>query len=101
MRPVLYNYYSLKITYNKDINQYQQDGLPNITGSINISNQWYDGSSGAFTHSYGGGSNRCGDGGSYPHRTVYDFNASRSSRIYGTSNYVQPKNVSMLPILKY
>ena len=32
---------------------------------------------------------------------AWGFNAHLSNEIYGTSNYVQPKNVSILPLLKY
>ena len=97
MRPVLYNYYSLKITYNKDINQYQQDGLPNITG--NFSKTKRDVANGSFYFIGSGGVNSMqatsGSG------SIVGFSASRSNSIYGSSSYVQPKNVSMLPILKY
>lgn len=84
---------------------YQADGLPNITGSIYVSNytQKYDSgtsgsASGAFRVTKDGGTTgsswvSCGG--------TYDFNASRSNSIYGKSSYVQPKNVSVTPILKY
>ena len=85
---------------------YQADGLPNIVGTFYSSNwkQRYSSgtslspSSGAFTHTNDGGTGgqnwgACGG--------VFTLNASRSNSIYGKSSYVQPKNVSIIPILKY
>lgn len=67
----------------------QQEGLPNITGSIgNLNN--VGGESGAF---YNGGSQwymHVSGGDSTGHNAV--FNASRSSDIYGASNHVTPIN---------
>ena len=86
-----------------DVGVYQQDGLPNITGGFQVSNLWVhsNAASGAFTDTYVSGTNNAGNGGTRAQSHRFDFNASRSSSIYGRSNYVQPKNVSMLPILKY
>lgn len=82
---------------------YQADGLPNITGQFDmfsgraaiIANS----ATGAFSSatSIGAGSHSDYSKG---HKNVY-FNASKSNAIYGNSDYVQPKSVSIIPILKY
>ena len=80
---------------------YQVDGLPNITGRIYFdgTNQGF-GAEGAFYRgaNYGnyGQDHKSGFG-----NPNFYFDASRSSAIYGKSSYVQPKNVSLTPILKY
>lgn len=73
-------------------------GLPNITGSINAT--WEsegDGrkASGAFTTSTSGANNEVpgNPGGGH---TTWNFNASRSSAVYGKSTTVQPKSVKQL-----
>ena len=84
---------------------YQPDGLPNITGYIdpysdysgasigtrNGSGAMYSTGSGTIMsrRETGGGGNGIG------------FQASRSNSIYGASSFVQPKSVSLIPILKY
>jgi hypothetical protein len=63
-------------------------GLPNITGEIKgcESNSSHQGSSGVFTHSSTDGGEQNGNG----TWVTFNFNASRSSSIYGNSNTVQP-----------
>jgi len=65
-----------------------EPGLPNITGEIKgcESNSSHQGSSGAFTHSSTGGGEQNGNG----TWVTFNFNASRSSSIYGNSTTVQP-----------
>lgn len=84
---------------------YQPDGLPNITGYIDPYSDYSGASigtrngSGAM-YSTGSGtimSRRETGGGSQG----IGFQASRSNSIYGASNFVQPKSVSLIPILKY
>lgn len=78
-------------------------GLPNITGSMQFSNQWWSNvATGAFTGTSYGSTNRCGDGGSYPIRIDYNMDASRSSSIYKDNiTTVQPEAITQLPIIKY
>lgn len=84
-----------------DLGVYQEDGLPNITGRIGglcfDNTDARNGMTGAF---YWGSTDVYGAGGGHSDRYGY-FDASRSSSIYGNSQYVQPKSVSILPILKY
>lgn len=77
---------------------YQEDGLPNIMGKVMQREQLANENSGSFyTSGSAHGRYKLEDGTCY--YTLFD--ASRSSSIYGKSSYVQPKNVSLTPILKY
>lgn len=87
-----------------ELGMYQEDGLPNITGVISGVTDWWQHQgptiSGAFNGAgYVGAAGSADLGGINVYKA--DFNASRSSSIYGKSSYVQPKNVSVTPILKY
>lgn len=62
-------------------------GLPNITGDFKTT-QWADINSGAFIRDYTAG-NFVAQGSNYPDVGV-NFDASRSSSIYGNSSTVQP-----------
>ena len=75
------------------VGAYQPDGLPNITGNIYA----FAGGGGALRTLYE--VNNFGGGG--VHQNYIEFNAQKSNEIYGKSDNVQPKNVSLLPILKY
>ena len=79
-----------------DLGMYQEDGLPNITGHINAGGLGGS-SSGAF---YEEDTTWYGHDGGWS-KPAHGFNASLSNSIYGKSNFVQPKSVSILPILKY
>lgn len=79
-----------------DLGIYQPDGLPNITGYMNGVQEEGQGSGGCF---YNDGSSSGSSGGT--HDWNIRFDASRSNPIYGKSSYVQPKNVSITPLLKY
>lgn len=78
---------------------YLADGLPNITGNIYTSTVNSAGAAdGAFTHSaWSGGTNESWGGSG----NQFNFNASRSSSIYGKANQVQPKSVAVNYIIKY
>ena len=84
---------------------YQPDGLPNIEGFFkglvgrgNILEEDY---SGCITLTKQG-STAWGHSGDRHWTWRYaNINAHNASSIYGTSNYVQPKSVSLIPILKY
>lgn len=70
-------------------------GLPNITGSITVSDSSYKGSlaSGAFTlSSYE--KDACGWSDDQT-KAVFNFDASRSSSIYGNSTTVQPQSIKL------
>lgn len=83
-----------------DAREYQADGLPNITGNLNLSRAFYNGASGAF--SIGTQTTKAEtDAHSFINYNNATFNASKSNAIYGKSSYVQPKSVSLIPILKY
>lgn len=89
------------VSDGNDLGKYLEAGLPNITGTFTPSNQWYDESSGCFSHVASATSNRCGDGGSWPHKTIYTFDASKSSDVYGKSSAVQPASVVTNFLIKY
>lgn len=78
-------------------------GLPNITGQVdfeNIEGLW--GANGCFSGT-GPSDNK------YPsstndqnaRQTAMDFDASRSSSVYGASNTVQPPALVLLPQIRY
>lgn len=82
---------------------YQADGLPNITGTFrSVQNYTRQDVSGAISSTL---NNKDGKIEPENNTNFYDitfnFNASLSSAIYGKSSFVQPKNVSLTPILKY
>ena len=84
-----------------NLGEYQADGLPNITGRFGCNvNSDEAGviTDGAFSKSTPGREGSEGD--SFP-STQWSFDASRSNSIYGKANQVQPKSVSIIPILKY
>lgn len=68
-------------------------GLPNITGGIGLSTTQMS-SSGAFTHWQSGGAQGWDGWNSYGNRG-FNFDASRSSSVYGNSDTVQPKATEM------
>lgn len=71
---------------------YIEAGLPNITGSFRTTSGPYNASSsGAFTHSISG--NR--HSGNESQGILYNFDASRSSSVYGKSNTVQPPAIKV------
>lgn len=72
-------------------------GLPNITGSLKFMS-YGQSTSGAFTFS-SDGSQSPASGNWYS--GVFNFNASRSSSIYGASSTVQPKSLTVRAIIKY
>ena len=85
---------------------YQPDGLPNITGSLpTIYNQSvaYERGRSTISGAFGGSriSDTQGSGSGVMNLFNVNLNASLSSPIYGNSDTVQPKSVSILPILKY
>ena len=74
-------------------------GLPNITGGFGL---WGNGSSGTYASPYGAFSQTQDASGSYAKSGssattgAADFNASRSSSIYGNSTTVQPQAIKVL-----
>lgn len=76
---------------NATVGTVKSAGLPNITGFFN-SDGYSNKMGGAFKHNYGGitGASGEGDGG------YIDFDASRSSSIYGNSTTVQPPALTMI-----
>ena len=85
---------------------YQADGLPNITGNFSVGSiqgrdcavKW---ATGVFASQNASSGNALHRAESATAPTGITFDASRSSSIYGNSNYVQPKSVSNIVILKY
>ena len=65
-------------------------GLPNITGSFSGGNDYQRSASGAFTFSANG---TVAKGGTTNTGGTFNFNASRSSSIYGNSNTVQEEAI--------
>lgn len=77
-------------------------GLPNITGSLNVSwrnNGTANGASGAFTQRPYYGAD-WSSGSSATHMHEYTLNASKSSSIYGNSTTVQPPAVTVKYLIK-
>ena len=83
--------------------QAKDAGLPNITGEFG--NYWNGGhsgySNGAFVKRDGTSASYDGGGGNNGTTWVNSFDASRSSSIYGNSDTVQPKALTLLPCIKY
>ena len=81
---------------------YQADGLPNITGKFKCNditdNVTTPTTSGALYATHDGA--RDAANGQNTGWSI-NFDASKSNAIYGKSSYVQPKSVSIIPILKY
>lgn len=82
-----------------NVGTYQPDGLPNITGSVITSGAILSSASGVFT--VGTNTKNRDDVLDIYGNSLLSFNASSSNPIYGNSDTVQPKSVSILPILKY
>lgn len=84
---------------------YQADGLPNITGNFDTHQDKqlnFLTANGAFSRTVIRDRAIIEPEDNQWHQTVrINLNASRSNSIYGKSSYVQPKNVSITPILKY
>ena len=79
-------------------------GLPNITGTANQNRSILaDGYSfnGAFSGGTAGASIYALNWSGTYARSWFDFNASRSSSIYGNSNTVQPASITLIPQIKY
>lgn len=81
-------------------------GLPNIYGQIGFGYRCgnYDSlrlANGAFAGLGDGGCEYSGNGGASTALATADFNAARSSGVYGASSTVQPPALTMLPIIKY
>lgn len=80
-----------------------QAGLPNITGSIGVvkNNGTTPTQTGCFSWTEAG----IKDVGDYADNgrieNIINFNASRSSNIYGASSTVQPPTLSLIPQVKY
>lgn len=88
------------IEYSVGNGQYKNPGLPEIGG-------WCVPSDG-LAGDYGGGFSRTQIANSYTEGNgshganyIWDFYASRSNGIYGSSSTVQPKSLTMIPIIKY
>lgn len=77
----------------------QNEGLPNITGTIRTNFSWSSNSAtGAFTSSLVGSS--IPGGLDYGNVSDYTLNASRSSSIYGASSHVTPVNQAINYFIK-
>lgn len=82
------------------VGKFVQDGLPNITGDTPYVGACYNNNNsslvgGAFA-SYDSGSGAYAGGGGYSNAAArLNFNASRSSSVYGRSDTVQPKATQM------
>ena len=83
--------------------QAKDAGLPNITGEFgNYWNGGHDGySNGAFSKRNGSVASYDGGGGNNGKTWINSFDASRSSSVYGNSDTVQPKALTLLPCIKY
>lgn len=88
-----------------NVNKFTDAGLPNITGTsspMRTADAGWSRSTGAFKNSSSKKNTEALEGGVYSSSskvtsaTVEDFNASRSSAVYGKSTTVQPKSSSKL-----
>lgn len=87
--------YATSVADNSKIGTFREAGLPNITGFFN-SDGYSTKMGGAFKHYYGGITGASGDGdGGY-----IDFDASRSSAIYGNSDTVTPDTMYGVWVIK-
>ena len=82
-----------------DMQTTQAEGLPNITGIFNNFEHIGGNASGAFTFTNIGGNGAGGSGGRHKNGKV-DFNASRSSSVYGASSHVTPINQAVNYFIK-
>ena len=77
----------------------KEPGLPNITGNFTIRGAFGVSANGAFTYS---STNNSGWGdASGQNQPTFNFNASNSSAVYGASDTVQPKSITVKLIIKY
>lgn len=83
----------------EDIYKTQEEGLPNITGEFGASRFGWSAyfGTGAFNRSYNGEGS---DYGSNGQGSKFDFDASRSSKIYGKSEHVTPINQAVNYFIK-
>lgn len=88
------------IEYSVGNGQYKNPGLPEIGGWCVPSDGLAGDYSGGFSRTQIGNSYTEGNG-SYGANYIWDFYASRSNGIYGSSSTVQPKSLTMIPIIKY
>lgn len=79
---------------------YIEAGLPNIKGAVNIDGQ-NNTSSGAITFSGAGDLTDVNNVGGNGLRGVMQFDASRSSSIYGKSPTVQPPAIKVRVVTRY
>ena len=83
---------------NENVGKFTEAGLPNITGNLNMGNNYDLGSGdGAFRVSESGNYSGAANGKGYRKSS---FDASRSNSIYGKSNTVTPANWGLKIILK-
>lgn len=76
-------------------------GVPNIAGTIRTTTiKTSVASSGVFTSSYSGSSGRH-EMGSDTADTTYDFDANRSSKVYGASSTVQAPALQLIYQIKF
>ena len=81
---------------------YKAAGLPGITGSFSGKIEKIDSPDGAFSaYKTATGNQWTSNSNNATYITNFNFNASRSSSIYGNSTTVQPPALTMLPIIKY
>ena len=79
----------------------KEAGLPNITGDFNVYTYPIDNGRGSFVRSTSNPDSGADiTASSFAPYSKFDFNASRSSSIYGKSNTVQPPALTMIYIIK-
>lgn len=95
------NYYLAQAGDRYEPDRQYSDGLPNIEGKFGYEAYALFGSAyggtGAFSreNSTGAANDRADSGRSYGGAAGYDFNANRSSSIYGRTDYVRPKTIGV------
>lgn len=82
------------------IGTYKSAGLPNIYGEFGADDRTVNHMSGCCTYHNGTGGDTTADGGDGMHRYV-SINASLSSSVYGNSDTVQPKSLTLRYVIKY
>lgn len=86
---------------NGNLGTVKEAGLPNITGKFTASSpRWGSKAEGAFTIDSEPEGTITGIGGQW-YEPKFNFNASRSSAVYGKSNTVQPASYTVNYVIKY
>jgi hypothetical protein len=85
-------------TVQESVGEYEDDGLPNITGTIRVADAVTDPCTGAFETGENESGYNSGSSTNTPRSATFD--ASRSSSVYGNADEVRPKTMLGLYVVK-